>query len=97
MSACPNSHFSFRSVRHHAISRAAGPDGRYAEWETQWPCARRSATTDVEPLLPSSGSAAFFFAEKASGTTHSRCAPSTARAVRKLHPLDETSKEPIET
>jgi hypothetical protein len=91
MSACPNLHFAFRSVPHHAVSRAAGPDGGYA----QRPRAGRSGT-DVEPLLPSFGSAAFLFAETAGGTTHSRATSSIAPAIRKSHPLDETSKEPIE-
>jgi hypothetical protein len=91
MSACPNLHFAFRSVPHHAVSRAAGPDGGYERL-----CARRSGT-DVEPLLPSFGSAAFLFAETASGTTHLRLTFPIAPAIRKSHPLDETSKEPIET
>ena len=50
----------------------------------------------VEPLVPSSGTAAFSFADAPSPAA---CAPWASRAVRAFHARflqDATSKEPIE-
>ncbi|MEA3128101.1 MAG: hypothetical protein QOD67_5120 [Caballeronia sp.] len=99
MSACPSLHFSLRSVRCFAVFPATGTGFRYtprlqsrgvAEVE------RRFEAGAVKPLVPSSGTAAFLFADASSPAA---CAPWASRAVRVFYARflqDATSKEPIE-
>src|ERR1700722_17589057 len=99
MSACPSLHFSLRSVRCFAVSPATGTGIRYTpRLESRGVAGgeRRFGAGAVEPLVPSSGTAAFLFAD---APLPPACAPWASRAVRAFHPRflqDATSKEPIE-
>ncbi|KQR87075.1 hypothetical protein ASG35_23335 [Burkholderia sp. Leaf177] len=98
MSACPFLHFSLRSARCSAVIPAAGTGLRYTQpsglrsFRGEAKDERSQEAGAVEPLVPTSGTAAFLFAD----------APLAAarRAVRAfVLPFDlqdATSKEPIE-
>src|ERR1700712_2454826 len=98
MSACPSFHFSLRSARCIAATAATGTGLRYTQRPGFMCCPgeaedkRSRRARALEPLVPTSGTAAFLFAD----------APFRAarRAVRTyLLPFDlqdATSKEPIE-
>src|SRR6202521_384548 len=99
MSACPSFHFSLRSVRCFAVSPAPGTGTRYTprpESRDVVEVERRVEAGAVEPLVPSSGTAAFLFAD---APLPAACTPWASRAVRAFHPpfhlQDATSKEPI--
>ena len=75
MSACPSLHFSLRSVRCFAVFPATGTGFRYTPRRQSSRVAeveRRFEAGAVEPLVPSSGTAAFLFADASSPAA---CAP----------------------
>ncbi|SAL38972.1 hypothetical protein AWB64_04060 [Caballeronia sordidicola] len=100
MSACPSLHFSLRSARCIAGLPATGTGLRYTQppgFPGEAKDERSKEAGAAEPLVPSSGTAAFLFADAPSSAAH---APSARRAVRAFDSpfdlQDATSKEPIE-